>query len=653
MDFPYVGADRIPFRRERDLKSGEVRQQPGTHVTPWTPVGTGGVLLVCEGEPDCLAAVSALYKLEEQADVENGEESELLLLRRRDLPPPVAELTPIAIPGANSAHEKVADLAAKEINDVWIALDGDDAGRKNAEKLAKKINAKEHISAGILEMPDCKDLADVLVAADDPIEALANLVAEAEAREQSEVSELTQPTPGLSSQSSLNSQPQPPTSLGEDAFCGLAGEIVQAIDPHTEADPAAVLVQLLAAVGNAVGRGPGFRVEADDHHCNIFVAIVGPSAIARKGSSFGQARRLVVEADPGWESRIVTGSSSGEGLIWLVRDAIEEVHAAGDDDLEAVDGFVTEITDVGVEDKRALVIEPEFASVLERMNRDGNTLSAVLRQAWDGQVLDTLVKSNRAKATGAHISVIGHITVAELQRKLNATEAANGFANRFIWIYATRSKALPFGGDLGSVDWSPYIARLSDAITYANTGSQGFTEEAKELWVSVYPALTDPGDGMLGAVTARAAAQVRRLAVIYSVLDPKPDGGAIVTAEHLRAALALWNYSVESAAFIFGESLGDPTADSILSRLKANPEGMTRKDISNAFGRHQSSAELDRALAALAQRGLAFSVTEKTGGRPAERWLTGCEQSEVSEQSPPGTAVNSLNSLNSQPREAK
>ena len=35
-----------------------------------------------------------------------------------------------------------------------------------------------------------------------------------------------------------------------------------------------------------------------------------------------------------------------------------------------------------------------------------------------------------AKATDAHISVIGHITTDELRRSLTRTEAANGFANR-------------------------------------------------------------------------------------------------------------------------------------------------------------------------------------------------------------------------------
>lgn len=179
IDFPYTGENTLPFRRERDVSTGKTFQPKGTKVVPWTPVGTDGVLLVCEGESDCLAAISALYEIVDLAD--EGEAPDRHLYRKDDLPPPVAELAPIAIPGANSAHQKVADLAEKEVCDVWIALDGDEAGRTNAEKLAKKINAKRNCSAGILNLPDGKDLADLLAAADDPVEALANLIAEAEA----------------------------------------------------------------------------------------------------------------------------------------------------------------------------------------------------------------------------------------------------------------------------------------------------------------------------------------------------------------------------------------------------------------------------------------------------------------------------------------
>jgi hypothetical protein len=201
-------------------------------------------------------------------------------------------------------------------------------------------------------------------------------------------------------------------------------------------------------------------------------------------------------ADPEWKSRAASGLSSGEGLFWQVRDPIEERRKARTkEDKASADehGFVTELADVGTEDKRLLVVESELASVLERMGREGNTLSTILRQAWDGdEVLDTLVKTSQAKATGAHISVIGHITADELRRKLTATEQTNGFANRFLWICAKRSKLLPLGGDIAKVDWQPMLGRLADALKYgATTGLIDFDAEAQEIWIPAYRSLTE------------------------------------------------------------------------------------------------------------------------------------------------------------------
>ena len=75
--------------------------------------------------------------------------------------------------------------------------------------------------------------------------------------------------------------------------------------------------------------------------------------------------------------------------------------------------------------------ESEFASVLRVSGRDGNTLSPVMRNAWDSGNLRILTKNNPVQASEAHISIIGHITRDELLRYMDNTEAANGFANRF------------------------------------------------------------------------------------------------------------------------------------------------------------------------------------------------------------------------------
>ena len=408
-----------------------------------------------------------------------------------------------------------------------------------------------------------------------------------------------------------NMVPGWPGPLEDEALHGLAGDLVRIIDPHTEADSVAILLQLLVAVGNVVGRNPYFQVEATHHYLNLFLALVGETAKARKGTSWDQVNRLFTlptiqagdQIHDGWSTRILTGLSSGEGLIWAVQDPSENA-----------DG-----QDLGVNDKRRIVIDSELASTLKMLGRQGNTLSPVIRNAWDSGDLRVLTKNSPAQATGAHISIIGHITSAELRRELTATEMGNGFANRFLWACVRRSKLLPEGGNLLETDLRPLVERLRDAIgSTQNVGEMKRDDRARARWKAVYAELSEGKPGMFGAVTARAEAQVIRIACLYALLDQSP----VVKIEHLEAALAVWRYCEESARFIFGDATGDPVADQVLEALqRAGSVGMTRTDIRDLFQRNQTKSRIEEALALLRDRGLAESRLWKNGGQLTEMWV--------------------------------
>lgn len=330
-------------------------------------------------------------------------------------------------------------------------------------------------------------------------------------------------------------------TLDDAALYGLAGDIVRAIEPHTEASNVAVLINTLVFVGNVVNRTPHFNVGGNDHTVNLFAAIVGDTAKGRKGTSLGHVKALFKRVDEKWvEDRIQSGLSSGEGLIFHVRDASQH----NEDGKPA---------DPGVSDKRLLVIEEELANTLKVMNRDTSILSTTIRQAWDSGTLRVLTRNNPLKATGVHVSIIGHITTTELRKHLRETECANGFANRFLWVYSSRSKLLPHGG--GIPDYDALASRLSDALAHAQEYECPMVrdEEANTLWEQRYGDLSEGEDGLFGAVTGRAEAQVLRLSMLYALLDCSP----IVRRPHLEAALALWQYTSDSAAYIFGRVDGN------------------------------------------------------------------------------------------------
>ena len=105
--------------------------------------------------------------------------------------------------------------------------------------------------------------------------------------------------------------------------------------------------------------------------------------------------------------------------------------------------------------------------------------------------------------------------------------------------------------------------------------------------------------------------------MLYALLDCS----ATIRVDHLKAALAIWEYCEESARLIFGKRLGDPTADRILEALRtAGATGMTDNDIYELFGRNKSANDRARALTMLTSRGLARMDKEETGGRPRTVW---------------------------------
>jgi hypothetical protein len=389
--------------------------------------------------------------------------------------------------------------------------------------------------------------------------------------------------------------PDPPAP---DAYYGLAGDIVGAIAPHTEADPVAVLVQLLVACGALIGRGAWFEVEATRHYANEFAVLVGDSALSRNGSALGHVKRLLGEVEKDFPSRIKKGLSSGEGVVWLLRDP-----SGGD---------------AGVSDRRLLVTEPEFARVLS--GRELSSLSPVLREAWDSEDLATLTRNSPLRATGAHLALIGHTTATELRHCSTTISIANGFLNRFLFVACRRTQLLPEGGERDPLAKTPLKGALALGLERArHAGELRLHSDAKRLWKARYKEMSKRSmEGVTGALTARAEAHSIRLALIYALLD----GAGSIRAEHLRAAGALWEYAARSAVWALGDATGVPLADLLYHTLLDNPPGLTRTQLHDSQHRNLPAAQIKEALAALERAGRAERRTRKSpaGGRPAELW---------------------------------
>ena len=418
----------------------------------------------------------------------------------------------------------------------------------------------------------------------------------------------------------LASSDTPWPVLPDEALHGVAGDIVQLATTDSEVDPAAVLLTTLTMAAATIGPDQFVLIGDTRHPPRVSTTLVGESSRARKGTSYSPVRRIFQQTHKvlgessgvpyplGAELRISDGPlSSGEGLVYAVRDESETQDQEGNP------------VDPGVKDKRLFVIEGEFAAALKAVQRDGNTLSAILRTAWDHGNIEPLTKSNRIKATGAHINFVAHITNSELRLLLRSADIWNGFANRILWAAVRRTKRVPFPAPMPEDDVATIAHRLARSLKHACDGRPREMEaEAKKKWARIYGELTEDRSGVLGAVTSRAEAQVIRLALLYSLLDPEAEQ---IETDHLRAALGVWQYCDESAAYIFGQAETDPEANKILEALQTKE--LTRTEINRLFAGHISTTRLAEILERLQALGKVTCRNEGGGqgqGRPKTIW---------------------------------
>jgi hypothetical protein len=381
------------------------------------------------------------------------------------------------------------------------------------------------------------------------------------------------------------------------ALHGIAGEYALAVEPYSEACAAGVLVSALVAFGNAANRGASMPAGGQTHHANENALLAGPTSSGRKGEAMQIGLRPVRHADETWgRERVQRGFGSGEALVDSVRDRENDEEPA---------------------DKRLLVHEDEFAGVLAVADRQGSTLSAHVRNAWDGRPLQNRVKGSALVATDAHVSVLAAITPQELVRKTPETELANGFLNRFLIVAVKRARLLPIPPPIPPPFDQEHADKFGAALAWARregAGRMKWSPTGRALWEHAYQEeLSVDRYGLAGAVCSRAEAHTLRLAMLFALLDRS----AQLDREHVEAALALWRYCEASVRLVFGDRLGDEVADTILDALRSNSGKLTKKSVHDLFSRHRRADEIDRGLALLEGAGYVRVETAATGGRPA------------------------------------
>jgi hypothetical protein len=289
-------------------------------------------------------------------------------------------------------------------------------------------------------------------------------------------------------------------------------------------------------------------------------------------------------------------------------------------------------------DHRALIRESEFARFLTIANREGSTLSAVVRDAWDTGQLAITARLNPVRAEGAHVSISGHITAEELRARITATDAANGLLNRFLFALVQRSKRLPTGGALEEADYARLGAILAPLVQQARKGGRMVrTEAAEAYWAKVYDELGDDDPpGIVGQLVARAEPHTLRLSVLFALLD----GRRIIDVAHIRQAYAWWRYCRASIEYLFAGQSFSADGWKLLGALRdAGRTGLTYGEQHAVFNRNRSGGELSKLRHELAAAGVVWSDER---GRDKRSWAV-----RPATSIPPTVLLGSLDSSDS------
>lgn len=438
-----------------------------------------------------------------------------------------------------------------------------------------------------------------------------------------ETYEIILPSTAISTPTARNKWPS--SILGTEAIHGPIGQYVTEVAPLTEADPAAILMQALVMFGNRLGRSVKYYVGSSIHHANEFLLVVGSTSRGKKGMSRDMAEvlfhntapvsEIVMEADDGIEATGCLsdplicysrkGLSTGQGLIHAVRDATP---ARGE-----------KLADLGIKDKRLLLIEPEFQRVLAQVRKQDSTLSSTLRDFFDSGNAALMNKVEPIKATNAHVSLIAHISPEELKAQTVATDYQNGFLNRFWICMARRSQFIPMPVTISAEMFTHIRDQLRNALRSAQITPRPLTmdDQAKEYFHAIYETeLEKERHGLTESLLARAAPHVCRMAIIYA----KADNAMQIRLPHLRAAHALWKYSEKSAEYLFGRSTGNKHADKILALLEEAPEGMTATQIYEATGKNLNEKIRADAMEVLERQGMVIRQQATPNGRTVDLW---------------------------------
>lgn len=367
-------------------------------------------------------------------------------------------------------------------------------------------------------------------------------------------------TPGEISQAAPKASPV--------MFPGILGEVVQLCCQHSEAVPVAVAAHALSWFSAMIGPLRYYQIGDECRRLNDFILLIGPSGMGKGTSEYGP-KKIFKQVEECLQTHFAEQWHRGqtEGIAEYPQ---LDVHEGG---LSSGEGLATAKADnlkmgkeeppVEVTDKRFLLLESEFGNVLNMAERQGNTLSHVLRNGYDGKTIRPLTKRDRVCVTDPFFVLVGNITPGELTgHRQNAVMSVNGMLNRMLMLWTHTTQRQPIPKPMDAARLSTVADQLAGGILKARNFSfethyrkqaalarpVTLSKAAEQLWIEVYPKLINmPDCDIVQALCRRHRLHVLILAALLALLDNRE----VISTNDLSSALAWSDYAKQSVVYAY------------------------------------------------------------------------------------------------------
>jgi putative DNA primase/helicase len=200
---------------------------------------------------------------------------------------------------------------------------------------------------------------------------------------------------------------------------------------------------------------------------------------------------------------------------------------------------------------------------------------------------------------------------------MSAREIANGFANRFIFVWAERTCLIAVPKPLDHALLTALAERLTQVVAFSkgaypdeqhgkDTRAMQMTEAAEALYTTLYGERLNAPEAcpVLDNLLQRRAPMLLRLAMLFAMTDLTLE----IDVPHLNAALAWVSYWEASVRLIFARhddlqqaSLTQIRAEKVVHHLHERAgQPVSRSDISDkVFNKKLKATELDAVIHSL------------------------------------------------------